>query len=449
MEDNSLVARRSKRSTAGNRMEAALAEIAAEEVSMEGDDDIDFIDPEDEEEIFDSDFESTDEEAAPEEGGAAEEKVIQAEEKRERRSARQRVVKATDVANERHKATFNPQAASEPRPKKPRKRVSLRFSGDGEIGERGPSSYSKRKSRRESTMLSSQILNSRLKLAEERKATNPKRIKEVFRRPTQAELIQRALDTEEGNIVEHRDYLSQEEEKRRRAKVVRKTISGPVVRWISKGEQVKVKVTPTFLPSYSTYGSSMPPYSYQPGSSQLPPYSNFPGFTSTRPFHPSSSEYPSNFQPSQQASVTSTITPSSFTHSSVSFIPSPIPVTTATRLEKATKNYLVHELDQVEGTAKPKWDDSMTAFFGDHVKWNEVKVFAGKSRPYGRPVTYCPITGRPAPYRDPRTGVPYANANAYRVLTRVLSHEYVWNVSNGCYTGAEHFLDPNSNPATN
>ena len=41
MED-SLVARRSKRSTAGNRMEAALAEFKAEDLGMDAEEDADF-----------------------------------------------------------------------------------------------------------------------------------------------------------------------------------------------------------------------------------------------------------------------------------------------------------------------------------------------------------------------------------------------------------------------
>ena len=42
MEDT-LVARRSKRSTAGNRMEAALAEFHAEELGQDVEEDVDFV----------------------------------------------------------------------------------------------------------------------------------------------------------------------------------------------------------------------------------------------------------------------------------------------------------------------------------------------------------------------------------------------------------------------
>jgi hypothetical protein len=45
---------------------------------------------------------------------------------------------------------------------------------------------------------------------------------------------------EEGNIVEHRNYLFVEEEKRKRAHAVRTTISGPLLRWISRRETIPV-----------------------------------------------------------------------------------------------------------------------------------------------------------------------------------------------------------------
>ena len=44
-----------------------------------------------------------------------------------------------------------------------------------------------------------------------------------------------------------------------------------------------------------------------------------------------------------------------------------------------------------------------------------------------RQIQTCPITGLQARYRDPRSGVPYANAGAFRILSRLLTHEYVWS----------------------
>ena len=248
------------------------------------------------------------------------------------------------------------------------------------------------------------------------------------RRYTQGELIALALDTEEGNIVEHRDYLKIEAEKRKRARVVRTTIEGPLLRWISKKEEVKVAVPPPTLPvlnyppnlslykgAYGTSGHLFSPmaYSYTTGATHYavnprapgtPSASSQPIMTTTQ-FHayqrymdPGYSVFPM-WPPAlagqQQASYYQT-------PASTSTIPTP-PTTPATapalsgnnvsgivqqpssepetRLEAVTKNYVVHELAQYKNTPKPSWTDTMESMFGNHVKWDEVKVFVGKSRP--------------------------------------------------------------------
>lgn len=53
-----------------------------------------------------------------------------------------------------------------------------------------------------------------------------------------------------------------------------------------------------------------------------------------------------------------------------------------------------------------------------------------------RPKDICPITGQVARYRDPRTGVPFVNVQAFQTLTKVLAHEYVWSEALGCYVAA-------------
>ena len=63
-----------------------------------------------------------------------------------------------------------------------------------------------------------------------------------------------------------------------------------------------------------------------------------------------------------------------------------------------------------------------------------------------RPRQTCPITGRQAHYLDPRTGVPYADSNAYKVLSQILQHEYVWSPSLGCYVDQ---VDPPSEAMDN
>lgn len=51
------------------------------------------------------------------------------------------------------------------------------------------------------------------------------------------------------------------------------------------------------------------------------------------------------------------------------------------RTEEATKNYVIHETSQDESATRPLWRDTMTAMFGGHVKWEDVKVYVSRGRP--------------------------------------------------------------------
>ena len=57
-----------------------------------------------------------------------------------------------------------------------------------------------------------------------------------------------------------------------------------------------------------------------------------------------------------------------------------------------------------------------------------------------RPRERCPVTGLAANYLDPRTGVPYANAFAFKEISKILVHDYVWNEEFGCYVGQEEVV---------
>lgn len=103
----------------------------------------------------------------------------------------------------------------------------------------------------------------------------------------------------------------------------------------------------------------------------------------------------------------------------------------------------------------------MEGMFGDHVKWEEIKVYSAKNRPTcelvpdslnctksvlihvisARPRERCPVTGLAANYLDPRTGVPYANLLAFQEISKILAHDYVWNEEFGCYVGQEEDED--------
>ncbi|KAF5688261.1 vacuolar sorting-associated protein [Fusarium circinatum] len=68
------------------------------------------------------------------------------------------------------------------------------------------------------------------------------------------------------------------------------------------------------------------------------------------------------------------------------------------------------------------------------------------------PAPLCVITNHPARYRDPRTGLPYYNAYAYREIQRLTRGEYRWSHILGAWVGSgtyaargvpERFLNPN------
>ncbi|KAG5643812.1 hypothetical protein DXG03_009588 [Asterophora parasitica] len=429
-------------------------------------DDKDFVNDKDEEDVFGSDFESTDEEAAQEDAEAGD-KAVQEEERRARKEARSRVERATAAAHAKHKVAFNPQVQSEASTSKAqekpkvKRRVSLGLAvnaetGDVLSGEKG-SPKKKRTSQRKHTILNTSATVKRLKRSEEKKAATPKKVMRESKRYTQAELIALALDNEEGNIVEHRDYLKVEEEKRRRARVVRATVEGPLIRWISRGEEIKVIVPPppqpTFAPrppyafaSLNSSGTTMygqgTPFTYSagvyphmasgswsahytpavsssaststaalgatPGPStrqmQTQPESTAPTPTSTptptsqptahpistpTPTQPQITSYQPTYNPYMmqlQSQSTSSPYPTAYSAFSASAPPQPQPTE---RLETVAKNYVVHELAQERGVPKPPWENTMSAMFGDHVKWDEVKVFIGKGRPFTPEAEVC------------------------------------------------------------
>lgn len=219
---------------------------------------------------------------------------------------------------------------------------------------------------------------------------------------------------------------------------MRTTIEGPKLRWISRTETVKVPIPPPLITPHATTGISSSAlssyrsvygspgtlftptnYTYASGSlvktsvtpasatpSQAPPSvtlshfspyqyqtSPFPVWPPThqQPYYPiistttpSTSIPPSSSEPENQLAATS-IMPAA----SLSTQPNPLPTDPQPaisepeyRSEPATKNYLVHELAQHRGAPRPTWGDNMKAMFGDHVKWEDLKVFVGKNRPH-------------------------------------------------------------------
>lgn len=87
------------------------------------------------------------------------------------------------------------------------------------------------------------------------------------------------------------------------------------------------------------------------------------------------------------------------------------------------------------------WPEEFQLLLGDHCEWDRLPVVPSRNRPFRPRQSTCVITGLPARYRDPVTGVAYATKEAFHTLRRVLHNEYRWTgsetrtlpMSAGCY----------------
>lgn len=48
----------------------------------------------------------------------------------------------------------------------------------------------------------------------------------------------------------------------------------------------------------------------------------------------------------------------------------------------------------------------------------------------------CPITSQLSRYRDPDTGLPFANVVGYREIRNLTEQKYTWSGMLGCYVGS-------------
>jgi hypothetical protein len=181
---------------------------------------------------------------------------------------------------------------------------------------------------------------------------------------TQDDYIRRALEREEGNILEHRNYLSTEEERRQRAKVTRPVVQGPVLRWVSRVEERPV---PEIIVLDDDEDESPTPRSGVPEAMRQTALPIHPLASTTKPIHLFGDDIRPAPLDTEHMDVGA--------HGSISHIIRPT--------IRVTRNYLVHAIDQEEDIRKPRWRETMRALFGDHVRWEDLKVYTGDKRPLG------------------------------------------------------------------
>ncbi|SPC66456.1 related to VPS72 - component of the SWR1 complex, required for vacuolar protein sorting [Ustilago sp. UG-2017b] len=492
-----MVTSRSKRSTAGNRLKQLLdQELERDEIFTEVENDIDFEANENEDgvDIVDSDFDrdSDDDARAAVEDESEGEREIEAQEKVDKSKRRAAVRAAGGIINRPAAAAAAirkppaPPGAGEGGREAKRRRIS--FAPDTpspstsssvlEVGSR------RRTSARSATVQSKLQVESRLEEAEQRRAAQPVKVVQKKKASlTQDALIAEALEVEEENRESLRRFLEQEEERRAKQRQRKERIEGPFVRWVSAGMRVRVvqeegkKEGENQVNAASTdpnaglqrkdavqdgkadRGEEMASgarLQSQQGSAEVKQAvagdsdatMQEPGKEVASEQASASTSAPQNETPTdgtcapQPASISSlTLDPVLAVRKEAVSIRSstgskPIlcnPTLNAPRRELQARTLLTLERRPREFS----WLDEYASIFGSHVDWSCYPYVPSRNRPVKPRQSICPITGLPAIYKDPRTGIPYANALAYKVITRVLEGGFVWSGGHYSSPGGE------------
>ncbi|KIV82866.1 hypothetical protein PV11_04934 [Exophiala sideris] len=99
--------------------------------------------------------------------------------------------------------------------------------------------------------------------------------------------------------------------------------------------------------------------------------------------------------------------------------PEPEPV-----VENSTRNLvLLEKFDELSNESRQDY-----SLFYNHRK---------SSKPVKHSQELCPITTLPVRYRDPSTGIGYANVPGYKKLQELKQHKFVWSSMLGCYIGRD------------
>jgi hypothetical protein len=266
-----------------------------------------------------------------------------------------------------------------------------------------------------------------------------------------------------------KDWLKKEEERRLKSKEGRKVVEGPRIRWVSRIEGLKLVEISTPLEGSEDDGQAIA----RPVRSQFEidnqrakenlvqlPSTEEPPALEVKP--PATLEGVPQTVPSVEAPIASSSTSNSHAVGEKSDTPAGM----ASRAEKLKpsktlpqgrdgdeqtlpliKNYLI--LEEIAGGPKKE----MEVVLGDHADWTRMPVVSIRNRMQSRSTTriqssrllteyhtttarrrpICPLSGRPASYRDPLTYIPFATVDAYRVIGDITRGKYRWSNESNVY----------------
>ncbi|KAK0570028.1 hypothetical protein OC861_000335 [Tilletia horrida] len=430
-EEPSIASGRAKRSTAGNRISALLKSgLEPEELFEEVADDAEYLAPQAPADIIDSDFDESTDEDIPEDEADRE---LEAQEKAARKAERRKTLPtALRVAQAQKTAIRVPESAvsrsGTTRSGKVRRDMSEMVKTSRQEGDDdgSPSLEPLRSSKRDSTRVKTLTVAKKLRAAEERAAKRVKR-EPARSRPkmTQDALIAEALEMEELNRESLRAYLEQEEDRKAKARAPKRTvIEGPFIRWLSiaicnQAEDGDAEAGPASARAKSVQIND-------PQTS-----------TSARAVTADDATLTQDPVLAARAEATRQRTGQSGSQTRITQDPDGF---TLPRSGTYSRNLVsLHDLDE-----NLTWFQRQEALFGDHCDWDLHEVVPPRNRPAQPKQSICPITGLPALYRDPHTGVAFATAEAQQILMGVLENEYIWTgslgeamLNVGCWIGHE------------
>ncbi|PQE14330.1 yl1 nuclear protein [Rutstroemia sp. NJR-2017a BBW] len=191
-----------------------------------------------------------------------------------------------------------------------------------------------------------------------------------------------------------------------------------------------VPINGNLQPPAHLLNASAPPFFLQPPS--LDGSKPLPGFQPPNTQYPRlvpSQTTPFAFTPTQHYSPYTPAPAPASASSSAPTPPPPPPPPAPPVVEYSLRNCLI-----------------LSNFDDDEIKSKDVQTrilfnqtFPKAPRTYKPRHSLCAITHYPAKFRDPKTGLPYLNAYAYKEIQKLRKGEYRWSALLGCYVGQQSF----------
>ncbi|RHZ87951.1 hypothetical protein Glove_27g38 [Diversispora epigaea] len=421
----SLVAMRERRANAGSRMRELIEqEMELEEMFQEVADDRDFTEEnKEEEDVEDSDIEQSSSESE-ESNDDTVEKDILLEEKQTRKKARKSQLTPALKKREVNKSKVSSKEQAQNNQSEP-----TRYNSDKKkkVTLQTPLLLGIRSSSRTHTVQSKQMLAEKLKQYEEKRALHPRREKVVVRPKTQEELLVQAKETEEKNLASLRAFELREAEKKVAAKQYKKVfITGPCIRKISyvddgSGEANKRLKLITEMPKKGNKEGK--------GKGILKESKNV---TSSE-----SSVENKNEKLEDIIEVDDAVEDK---------VEDSVEDKVRDNIEDSVKDKIKDNVDdkykddqvedkEEENKVEDKREARNLVIFSQFSRAEENKLFQEwRKKPQKAKKVICPFTGLIAKYKDPKTGIPYANVEAYsRIRNLLLEHKYVWSHTYSAY----------------